>query len=183
MKSFLFPFHSEKYKFLERKWRHRLLKMLFFLIIWCWLILSFITYTNSDINTIIGPSYNFKWWRWINQAFQDTINQIPQEDFDVKYYSLNEEMKNVFMDLRTDINNVKNEGRKINMSKLKNLYPELFEAKFGFFYYIWYYFQIILYTVITTYVLSIILQLIYFKWIIYIVYWDKKNAISKKGNI
>ncbi len=176
MKKFISPFNTEKYKFLEKKWWHRLMKIIFFLLIWIWLFSSVLIYSSmkspqkhtSEIKQVFGE---------LSAVVNDlaaTIAAKPDitvEELTAKFPEFSTLDTQVVGELGATIS----QNPDITTEEIKSLFPELMEIKTSVWSYIFYYIQIILYTAITTYVLSIALQLIYFKWIIYIVYWDKNN--------
>jgi len=113
LKNFLFPFNISKYKFLEKKWAHRLLKVIFLIVLLFNLWFFFIHFTNNREN--------------LQSRCRQNNYSIEQDNRDEVYK---------YCDTKYPIT-------------------------------IWFY---AIYSILITLIINYILQIIYFKIIIYIIY-------------
>ena len=171
MKKFLFPFSWEKYKFLEKKRWHRLLKIMFFMLVGVGLLSSIIIYPNIKTK----PGEEFIDYQQTIADLSATVLARPKAT-PIEIKEKFPEYKNIDIETFSKFKTTIEEDPNITIEDAMSKFPELTEAKVITTDYLWYYTQIAIYTILTTYILWLGLQLIYFKGIIYIIYWDKKNG-------
>lgn len=195
IKKILFPFVDNNYD-LELKWWHRLIKVIFTLLIIISLISSMFLYYYSQENNnssylksiwfSLIPTANAMETTWNQldikqQAISDIINWMPIEEFD-NYYPELSDNKQIFEQLASDI--------KAGMPKeeISNYYPELNqpvsdinqpqEEQ-------WLIIKLIisiLLSIMSTYILNLLLQIIYYKIILYVIYGKNLNSSATTKN-
>lgn len=171
----LFPFFTKRYHFLENIWRHRLLKFLFYIIlIWVIIFTSFLIKNKSEFDEPIFENIKFgifnrspSIYYWFTD--EATIFKIELTKKGINQDEISNRIQNIpksLQEIPWNINNYSSDVILYHTGK------NLIKYKFlNFLYYIQLWFIVLL----ITYMTSILLQIIYYKWIIYIIYGSKKH--------
>ena len=202
---YIFPFYGKKYEFLEKKWWHRLMKIIFFMAVLTCFLFSATIYFNFEIK---APEI-------IYQITSDVLAGMKPTDIEKNYPEMKWQDLTIFAQLASDI------ADGMPVSQAPRLYPDIFtqeaidwgktqpivnrgdiypqnvvqnaqQRQIGItaivkdapwflerFNVAWSYFKIVIYTIITTYLLMLFFQIIYFKGIIYIMYGDNLEQLKK----
>lgn len=197
LKNIIFPFTTKKYDFLENKRRHRLIKFIFYILI---LILTTIIFIFSLSEVTLNNKENIYYFNckypWVSHM---TTQKTWEMNIWVKMWELWNAIKTKFnlpSNIRDDsiiqqFIQQTNNGEQLLLDYIswKNnelLYitnlkerPEI-KCNIVNYWKIIYYTKTFIYTIILIYVFNVILQLLYYKWIIYIIYGNKYNWKIKK---
>ena len=146
------------------------MKVGFFVLVGFGLLSSMIIYSNIKTK----PGEEFIDYKQVVGELWSTVLARPEATPEQLQKTF-PEYKNIYTEIFSKFKKTIEDNPNISVEDVMVKFPELTEAKVITTDYLWYYLQITIYTIVTTYILWLGFQLVYFKGIIYIIYWDKKN--------